>query len=291
MSTTGAGTTTSSRARTDGFGTGAARWWRRLAGAGVVAVLALAFAALGQATSLDGTDRDAGFWALLVVACTYAGVLLSRLVSGSAHDAGLVGRHAAAGAGLGLVAAVLLDVAFYSEDVGWLWPLLVPVGLAAGTLVGTGTAVLALVVPHRAAPAVALLGVAAVAALVWLTFRPAAPFDLVALDDTPEVATAGGATGLAEATREAVERAGADGDLRTGEWALVLSDDVTSGMGGSRPHGRATPVEDLPLSRETGQPVRLITVRVRGAESACVVVEADATSVLDGACEDLDLVR
>src|SRR3712207_4640073 len=57
-----------SPARTDGFGTGALRWWRRSAGAGVVALLALAFAAL--ATGEDGTDRDSGFWALIVLACT-----------------------------------------------------------------------------------------------------------------------------------------------------------------------------------------------------------------------------
>ncbi|MCI2238034.1 hypothetical protein MO973_38255 [Paenibacillus sp. TRM 82003] len=277
------------RGRTDGFGTGALRWWRRLGGAGVVALLALAFGAL--ATGEDGTDRDSGFWALIVLACTYAGVPLSRLVSGVAHGAALVARHALAGAGLGLVSAVVLDVAFHSDDVGSV--LLVPllICLPAGALVGAGTAVLALLVPRRAAVGLALVGVAATAALAWLTFRPAAPYDLFAVDATPEVAAAGGATGLAERTREAVQDAGAGQDLRTATVWRGAGEQVTAGLGPSRPHLRFTPTEDLAVSRAGGQAVRLITVRVRGQSAACVVVDAGATDVLDGACDDLDPVR
>ncbi|WP_432534888.1 hypothetical protein [Kineococcus arenarius] len=277
------------RVRTDGFGTGALRWWRRLAGAGVVALLALVFAAL--ATGQDGTDRDAGWWALVVLATTYAGVLLSRLVSGSARGAALLGRHALAGAGLGLVLAVVLDVAFHSEEIGSLLLLLVPLFLLCGALVGVGAAALALLVPPRAAAAVALAGVAATAALAWLTFRPAAPYDLVAVDATEEVAAAGGAAGLAERLARAVERTAAGADLRTALAWEVVAEEASAGLSQSRPHLVFTPAEDLAVSRATGQAVRLVTVRVRDQSSACVVIDADATDVLGGACEDLDLVR
>ncbi|WP_432504578.1 hypothetical protein [Kineococcus arenarius] len=278
-----------SRVRTDAFGTGALRWWRRLAGAGVVALLALAFGAL--ATGQDGTDRDSGWWALVVVACTYVGVLLSRLLSGAARGAGLLGRHALAGAGLGLVLAVVLDVAFYSADVGSLLVLLVPIGLLAGALVGAGTAALALLVPPRAAAAVALVGVVATAALAWLTFRPAAPYDLFAVDATEQVTAAGGAAGLAERVVQTVDRTAAGADLRTAPAWEVVAEEASAGLSQSQPHLVFTPAEDLALSRATGQAVRLVTVRVRGESAACVVIDADAADVLGGACEDLDLVR
>ncbi|WP_432571484.1 hypothetical protein [Kineococcus sp. SYSU DK005] len=283
--------------RTDAFGTGALRWWRRLAGAAVVALAALAFAALARGE--DGTDRDAGFWALVVLACTYAGVPLSRALSGTARGARLLGRHALAGAGLGAVAAVVLDTAFSSEDVGSLLVLLVPLFALCGAVVGAGTAVLALLVPARVAAAVALAGVLATAALAWLVFRPPAPYDLVAVDATQEVAAAGGTTGLAERVVRAVEGDAAGGDwrtdlrtdLRTAPAWDVLAEQVTAGLGQSRAHFSSTPTEDLPTSRATGQAVRLITVRVREQDAACVVVHAAATDVLDGTCEDLDLVR
>ncbi|WP_432484095.1 hypothetical protein [Kineococcus esterisolvens] len=278
-----------SRVRTDAFGTGALRWWRRLAGAGVVALLALAFGAL--ATGQDGTDRDSGWWALVVVACTYVGVLLSRLLSGAARGARLLGRHALAGAGLGLVAAVILDRVFYSDDVGSLLILLVPLFLLCGALVGAGTAALALLVPPRAAVAVALVGVAATAALAWLTFRPAAPYDLFAVDATEQVTAAGGAAGLAGRVVQAVEGTAAGGDLRTVLAWEVIAEEASAGLSHSQPHFRSTPAEDLAISRSTGQAVRLVTVRVRGESAACVVIDADTTDVLGGACEDLDLVR
>ena len=279
--------------RTDAFGAGALRWWRRLAGAAVVALLALAFGALARGE--DGTDRDGGFWALIVLACAYAGVPISRAVSGSARGARLVGRHALAGAGLGLVAAVVLDTAFYSEDVGSLLVLLVLLFALCGAVVGAGTAGLALLVPRRAAATVALAGVLASAALAWLVFRPAAPYDLVAVDATQEVAAAGGTTGLARRVVRAVEGSAASGDsrtdLRTAPAWDVLAEQVSADLGQSRAHFSSTPTEDLATSRATGQAVRLITVRVREQDAACVVVHAGATEVLGGACEDLDLVR
>ncbi|NAZ84653.1 hypothetical protein [Kineococcus indalonis] len=267
--------------RTDAFGTGALRWWRRLAGAGVVALAALTFGAL--ATGEDGTDRDSGWWALIVLACTYTGVLLSRLLSGAARGAALVGRHALAGAGLGLVAAVILDRVFYSQEVGSLLLLLVPLFLLCGAVVGAGTAALALLVPPRAAVAVALMGLAATAALAWLVFRPAAPYDLLALDATEQVAAAGGVAGL---PGRGVRAAPA--------WEVVAGQ-ASAGLSHSQPHFRSTPAEDLAISRSTGQAVRLVTVRVRGESAACVVSDADATAdaagVLGGACADLDLTR
>ena len=98
--------------RADAFGAGAARIWRRLAGAGVVALLALAFGVL--ATGEDGTDRDSGWWALIVVATTYVGALLSSWGTGSARG-GLLARHAGAGVALGLALAAVLTAVFAEE--------------------------------------------------------------------------------------------------------------------------------------------------------------------------------
>ncbi|MER7074198.1 hypothetical protein, partial [Terrabacter sp. NPDC000476] len=120
----------------DAFGTGAARVWRRLAGAGVVALLALVFGLLF--TGEDGTDRDSGWWALVVVVTTYVGAVLSWWVTGAARGGRLLVRHAAAGAVLGLVLVVVLTV-WFSSGVGLLVVLAV-VGVPAGALVGTAAA-------------------------------------------------------------------------------------------------------------------------------------------------------
>ncbi|WP_328291339.1 hypothetical protein OG218_01110 [Kineococcus sp. NBC_00420] len=284
----GSGSLADSRASKvgDGFGVGATRWWRRLAGAGVVAVLAAAVGAL--ATGEDGVDRDAGFWALVVLGCSYAGVLVSFLVSGSARGGRLVARHAGAGAGLGLVLAVALTV--WVGDVAWLglWLLIC---LPAGALVGAVTAWVALMLPRRVVSWVALLGVVAMASLVWSTFRPQPPYDLFAVDATEQVSAAGGAVGLAERVRAAVERAGAGGDFRTDtSWAAV-SNEVSGDLGGARPHLRFTVDEDLPVSTVTGERVRVMTVQVRGGGAACVITDAGAVRVVDGTCQDLDVLR
>ncbi|NAZ84654.1 hypothetical protein [Kineococcus indalonis] len=53
-----------------------------------------------------------------------------------------------------------------------------------------------------------------------------------------------------------------------------------------------TDVEGLPTSAATGERVRLVTVRVRGAGSARVVVGTGAARVVEGGpCADLDLTR
>ena len=269
----------------DGFGAGAVRWWRRLAGAGVVSLLALAFGVL----AVDDLDRDGRVWALVVLACTYTGVLVSRFVSGPARGGALVARHGAAGTALGLVLALVLTLGFPgSSELFVLW---VVICLPAGALVGAGTAVVALLVPARAAALVAVAGVLAAGALAFLAFRPLAPYDLFAVEPTGQVAAAGGAEGLAQRTREAVERTGAGGDLRATAVWQTAGTEVSTGLGNAQQHLRSTPVEDLPTSALTGEPVRLITVEVRGQDSACVVVDADAARVADGACQDLDLIR
>ncbi|WP_328291232.1 hypothetical protein OG218_00425 [Kineococcus sp. NBC_00420] len=270
----------------DGFGIGAARWWRRLAGAGVVAMLATAFGAL--ATGEDGVDRDAGFWALVVLGCSYAGVLVSFLVSGAARGGRLVVRHAGAGAGLGLVLGVALTL--WVGDVVWLWLWLL-ICLPAGALVGAITAWVALTLPRQVVPWVALLGVVATASLVWSTFRPQPPYDLFAVDATEQVSAAGGAVGLADRVRAAVERTSAGDDFRADTFWEAVSDEVSGDLGGARPHLRFTVDEDLPVSTVTGERVRVMTVQVRGGGAACVITDAGAVRVVDGACEDLDVVR
>ncbi|NIZ92988.1 hypothetical protein [Kineococcus rubinsiae] len=270
----------------DGFGAGPWRWWRRSAGAGVVSLLALGFGML--ATGLDGDDRDSGFWALLVVACTWLGVPVSRWTSGQARGAALVARHAWSGTVLGLVAAVALSL-WFGSGLGLL-VVVALVALPAGALVGAATAALALLVPRLAAPVVAVLGVVAVGLLALHTFRAPPPYDLVAVDDTGQVSAVGGATGLAALTQDAVERAGSGGDLRAAPlWQTVP--DLFTAVSDARPASHSADVDDLPVARATGERVRLVTVRVRDRASACVVVEARTTRVLDGACEDLDLVR
>ncbi|GAA4974983.1 hypothetical protein [Kineococcus glutinatus] len=269
----------------DGFGAGAVRWWRRLAGAGVVSLLALGFGVL----AIDDLDRDGRVWALLVLACTYTGVLVSRFVSGSARGGALVARHAAAGTALGLVLALVLTVAFPgSPELFVLWAVIC---LPSGALVGAGAAAAALLVPQRAAAVVAVAGVLAAGALAYLAFRPLAPHDLFAVEPTEQVAAAGGAGGLAERTREAVERIGAGGDLRTATTWETVASQVSTGLGDAQAHLRFTPAEDLPTSALTGERVRLITVEVRGQDSACVIVDVDAARVADDACRDLDLTR
>lgn len=253
----------------------------------MVALLALAFGAV--ATGEDGRDRDGGFWALVVLSCTYVGVLVSRLVSGRAWGAALVARHAVAGVGVGLVLAVGLTI--WSRDADWLglWLLIC---LPAGALVGAVTAGSALAVPQGVAPGLALVGVLATAALLWLTLRPQPPYDLVAVDSTEQVAAAGGAVGVAQRVAAAVERTGGTGDLRTAPWWEAVADEVSGRFIDSRPALSFTGVQDLPASAATGERVRLMTVRVRGAESACVVVEAGAARVVPGgSCEDLDVTR
>jgi len=273
--------------RADGFGAGAARIWRRLAGAGVVALFALAFGVL--ATGQDGTDRDSGWWALVVAATTYVGALLSWWVAGAVRGAALVARHAWAGTALGLALAVALTV-FFSDGVGYI-VVFALVGMPAGALVGAVAACAGLVVPRRVAPVVAVLGVVAVVLLVWLTFRPTAPYDLFAVDATEQVVAAGGAEGLAHRTQEAVERAASGGDLTPAPVWESAGTSVSADLSPAIPHLRFTPVEALPTSKVTGERVRLITVSVRGERSSCVVVDPGAARVVNGACEDLDLVR
>ncbi|GAA0306199.1 hypothetical protein [Kineococcus aurantiacus] len=266
----------------DGFGVGALRWWRRAAGAGLVALAALALGAL--ATGEDGTDRDAGFWALLVLACTWVGVAVSAAVSGRARGRALVARHAAAGAGVGLLLAAALTV--WLRDPGWLFLWLL-VCLPAGALAGAVTAAAALAVPRRAAPAVALLGVLATAALGWLTFRPQPPYDLLAVDATGPVVAAGGAAGLADRVAGAVREAGAGGDLRAAPVWEAAATGVFDGFADARPHVTSTAAQDLPTSAASGERVRAVTVRVRGGGSACLVVGAGTTRVSDGPCDGL----
>ncbi|NAZ74738.1 hypothetical protein GTQ99_04775 [Kineococcus sp. T13] len=198
-------------------------------------------------------------------------------------------RHAVAGIGVGLVLAVGLTI--WTRDADWLglWLLIC---LPAGASVGAVTAALALVVPQRVAPGLALVGVLATAALFWLTLRPQPPYDLVAVDATVQVAAAGGAVGVAQRVAEEVERAGGAGDLRSSPRWEAVADGVSSGFIDSRPASSFTDVADLPTSVVTGERVRLMTVRVRGAESVCVVVEASTAEVVSGgSCEDLDLAR
>ena len=136
------------------------------------------------------------------------------------------------------------------------------------------------------------MGVLAAVVLFWLTLRPQPPYDLVAVDATGQVAAAGGAGGVARRVAEEVERAGGAGDLRTGLWWEAVADQVSGEFIDSRPASSSTDVADLPVSAGTGERVRLVTVRVRGAGSACVVVTADAARVVpDGSCEGLDLTR
>lgn len=253
----------------------------------MVALLALASGAF--ATGEDGRDRGTGFWALVVLSCTYAGVPVSRLVSGRARGAALVARHAVAGVAVGSVLAVGLTI--WTRDPDWLgvWLLIC---LPAGALVGAVTAGLALAVPRRVAPGLALLGVLATAALSWSTLRPLPPYDLVAVDATQQVAAAGGAVGVAQRVAEEVERAGGAGDLRSSPRWEAVADGVSNELIHSRPALSFTDVPDLPTSVATGERVRLMTVRVRGAGSACVVVEASTAEVVSGgSCEDLDLAR
>ncbi|WP_432510039.1 hypothetical protein [Kineococcus sp. SYSU DK001] len=270
----------------DAFGAGAVRVWRRLAGAGVVALLALAFGLLS--TGDDGTDRDGAWWALVVVVTTYVGAVLSWWITGTARGAVLVARHAAAGAVLGVVLAAVLT-GWFSEGVG-IFVVFALIGVPAGALVAAVAAGAGLVVPRRVAPVVAAAGAVAVAGSAFVTFRPEPPYDLFAVDATPGVAAAGGAAGLAQRTAETVEQAGGGGDLT----AAVVWEElgrVSEDLGQAGQHLRFTPVEDLPVAKATGQRTRLITVRVRGQEAACVVVDPAVARVVDGACEDLDLVR
>ena len=195
-------------------------------------------------------------------------------------------RHAGAGVGLGLVAAVALAV--WVGDVAWLGLWLV-ICLPAGAAVGAVTAGVALVLPRAVVPWVALLGVAAAAVLVWFTFRPQAPFDLFAVDATEQVAAAGGAVGLAERVESAVKETG--GDLRTDPSWEAVSEKVSGDLSGARPHLRFTLAEDLPTSTVTGERVRVMTVQVRGGEAACVITDAGAVRVAGGACQDLDVVH
>ena len=270
----------------DAFGAGAGRIWRRLAGAGVVALLALVFGVL--ATGEDGTDRDGGWWALVVVATTYVGAVLSWWISAAARGA-VLARHAWAGAVLGLVLAAVLT-ACCSSGAGVL-VVLGLIGVPAGALVAAAAAGAGLVVPARVAPVVALAGVLAAASLAWFTVRPAPPYDLVAVDATQEVAAAGGAEGLARRTAEAVQRAGRGGDPTSAPAWQDVGAEVSAGLGDARAHLRSTRVQDLPVSKATGQRTRLITVRVRGEGAWCVVLDPGAARVVEGACEDLDLVR
>jgi hypothetical protein len=265
----------------DPFGsTTAERALRRLAGAGVTVVLAVAVF---------------GWWFPLAAAIAVVGILavgvpvswvLERRRPSRAVGAPLL-RYAVVG---GTSATVVLFVLGSVTGDLWLWVVAL-YGLPVAVVSGLVASAAAYHLPARllvSATSVGLVvGLGVLPTLWWWQERPPAPYDYLVVNDTPELrASHGDALGLAAAVAVEFDRVGAaSGDRRRQETWITVSERITSrAMGDHEAWARFTEDEDLPVERSNGATVRLVSVIVRDGGRACVVVAADGVEVRPGTC-------
>ncbi len=267
------------------------RLWRRLAGAGVAVTVATVIAAMLEVTLLPWVLFGAVVVQVLGVPSSWA---LGRLSRRTSHAAVVV-RHLVAGAGLGTVVAAGLTL--LGGERSW-FPLWAAIAASTGMVVAVVAAWSALRLPSRWIRPVGIVGLLLTVVVLpvgtWLLERPPAPYDFVELTATSEVLDAfGSARGLATAIADGFEAEAAAGRDPTAHATWVrVAEEVTRGeLGDHEAWVRFTADELLPRALSGDEPIRLVTVILRGQHaSACVVVTRAAVDVRDEACRALELV-
>lgn len=265
-------TDTTVRAAGDPFGGDVReRLWRRLAGAGLAVTLAAGGFTLGTTELLPFVTIGALVVYVLGVPTSWAIVRRGRAP---------ILRHAVAGAGVGMIAAMIMSLV--GASFAW-WPLYALYAVAVGAPVAALAAWFGLVLPGAWIRPVALVGllVTAVALPIgtWLERRPPAPHDFVIVHDPPAMMHhVADAYALAEEIAARFERLAAEGYDRTAHatWVVVSQELGEGELSGVASWIRLTTDERLPTLRSSGEAVRLVTTILDGdPRRGCVVVTDD----------------
>jgi hypothetical protein len=272
----------------DPFGrTVAERLWRRLAGAGV-AVMA---AGVGSTLWIS----DLLFAVLIGTAAVYLlGVPASWLIA--RHPTATVSRHLLTALPVGALAAAL--VALLTRDASW-WPAMTVIAIGTGLPVAAVAAWSGLHLPDPWVQPVAVAGLL-VSILVlplvsWWDSRPPAPHDFVLVHEPADVQRHFDSPyALAREIAERFEDKATQNHppVAHATWTAIgrdLNDGELADIPGWL---RYTPDEELPTSRATGEPIRLVTTIYEDhQERACVIVTDTTIRARPAACSELDLIR
>jgi hypothetical protein len=272
----------------DPFGrTVAERVWRRLAGAGV-AVLA---AGVGSTLWIS----DLLFAVLIGTAVIYLlGVPASWLIA--RRPTAPVSRHLIAALPVGALAAAL--VSLLTRDPSWL-PAMTVIGIGIGIPVAVVAAWSGLKLPDPWVKPVAVAGLLVSVFVLplasWWESRPPAPYDFVLVHEPAEVRHHFRSPyALARDLAERFEDKAAQNHppVAHATWTAIGRDLTDAELANIPAWLRYTPDEDLPTSRATGDPIRLVTtIYDNHPHRACVIVTDTRIRAQPHACAELNLIR
>jgi hypothetical protein len=131
--------------------------------------------------------------------------------------------------------------------------------------------------------------------VTWWEGRPPAPYDFVVVREPTDVQDRfPTAEDLASAIADRFDEQAAQGQPRTthATWVAVAEELGDEELDNVPSWTRYTVDDELPISRSSGKPIRLVTVIFADdPDRACVVVTATASRAEARACADLDLTR